>query len=577
MRNDSLLRFLIVGVVVCTCLVMPSPARSAGPQVQGSTPTPPAGEPPSLFDDVVDVRVVNIEAVVTDRRGGRVPGLGAADFRLTVDGKEVPVQYFTEIRDRQAVAGGSAAGLPSLDPGEAVATNYLVYIDDYLATRFERDLVLHALEKQIFRLGPADRMAVVAFDGHHLDRLSSWTGAQKDLARTLAQAQKRQAFGIQREAELHNFTDLRNAGSLLNDYRPQDRLAMEEIEYAQRLREQVGRSVAAASNAMRAASAQPGRKVLLLLASGWPFSVTQYVTQNPVRQASSIEVPTGEELYGPLVNTANRLGYTIYPVDVKGIQKNEGANIRVIDVSSNPTDPTNRFPGIAGLFREQEIHSALQYVALETGGRALIDADRTVALERAEADTRSYYWLGFAPQWQGDDELHKIRVEVLRPGLEVRSRESFVDLSRKAEVGLRIEGAMLFGPPEGSPRMMVKLEEPVAQGRSEMDLPVTLGIPVAGFTPMPVDGHYVADLVLHVYALDDQGRRSDIPVVPIRVSTQEAPEEGKYVSYSTRLRLRRTHQHLVLAVFDPVSGKISTAEIETRPPVKMGIRVDTGS
>jgi hypothetical protein len=34
------------------------------------------------------------------------------------------------------------------------------------------------------------------------------------------------------------------------------------------------------------------------------------------------------------------------------------------------------------------------------------------------------------------------------------------------------------------------------------------------------------------------------------------------------LRLRRTTQRLVLGVFDPVSGRISTAEIETGPPGK---------
>ena len=72
----------------------------------------------------------------------------------------------------------------------------------------------------------------------------------------------------------------------------------------------------------------------------------------------------------------------------------------------------------------------------------------------------------------------------------------------------------------------------------------------------------------NVGPLDDQGRRSEIPAVPIRVATEEAPAEDRYVPYSTRLLLRRTGQHLVLAVFDPVSGRISTAEIDMAPPGK---------
>lgn len=568
MRRGSLLRSVVVVFCAVWSVLTALPGPAAGQQPKASEP------PPSLFDDVVDVRVVNIEAVVTDRRGERVRGLGPADFRLTVDGKEVPIQYFTEIQNRQAVlpagaAGateGEVAGLPSLDPGEAVATSYLVFIDDFFSLTADRDLVLRSLREQLFRLGPADSMAVVAFDGRRLDLLSPWTGSQRELILALDRAVRRPAKGLQRVAELRSFSTLR--ASLLRDRERQERLSLEELDYAGRLAEQVERSVAAASNAMRGAATQPGRKVMLLLAGGWPFSVTEYVTQDPSRQASNRELPSGEELYGRLVDTANRLGYTIYPVDVKGIHGVE-STIRLSETADDPENTTDiRLPNGLNLFREQEIHSALQHVALETGGTALIDSTRTVALERAESDTRSYYWLGFTPEWKGNDERHDIRVRVLRPGLEVRSRESFLDLSRQAEVGMQVESSMLFGAPPGSPRMMVKLEEPEPQGRREMELPVTLGIPVAGFTALPVDGRYVADLVLHVFALDDQGRRSDIPGVPIRVATQEPPPEGRYVPYSTRLRLRQTGQHLVLAVFDPVSGRISTAEFDTAPAAR---------
>ncbi|HYG64068.1 MAG TPA: VWA domain-containing protein [Thermoanaerobaculia bacterium] len=548
--RESLIRFVVVGCAFLALAASPAIGQTAG--------QPKAAEPPpSLFDDVVDVRVVNIEAVVTDKKGERVKGLGPADFSLMVDGKEVPVQYFTEIQDRQAVAppaGGEVSGLPSLDPGGAVATSYLVFIDEFFSVPVDRDVVLRSLKAQLFRLGPEDSMAVVAFDGRRVSLLSRWTGSQKALAQALDQAIGRNGQGLQRLAELNSFTTLRQ--TLMDGTGRQERLSLEELDYASSLAEQLERSVAAAANAMRGAASPPGRKVMLLLTGGWPFSVAQYVVRDRMRQPVNRDLPTGEELYGGLVDTANRLGYTIYPVDVKGIQ-GSGVSAR-----------SNSFPVPEDYIREQEIHTALQHVALETGGRALLDADRAASLERAESDTRSYYWLGFTPEWKGNDQRHDIRLRVLRPGLEVRSRESFLDLSRKAEVGLQVESSMLFGPPPGSPRMMVKLEEPVRRGRSEMELPVTLGIPVAGFTPLQVDGRYVADLVLHVFALDDQGRRSEIPAVPIRVATQEAPSEDRYVPYSTRLLLRRTGQHLVLAVFDPVSGRISTAQIDMAPPGK---------
>ena len=51
-----------------------------------------------FFDEVIDVRVVNLEVVVTDRSGNRVTGLGPEDFELFVDRRAQDIQYFSEVR-----------------------------------------------------------------------------------------------------------------------------------------------------------------------------------------------------------------------------------------------------------------------------------------------------------------------------------------------------------------------------------------------------------------------------------------------------------------------------------------------
>src|SRR5436190_2175846 len=48
-----------------------------------------------VFGESIDVRVVNVEAVVTDRGGTRVRGLAAGDFRLLVDGKGVYIDVLS--------------------------------------------------------------------------------------------------------------------------------------------------------------------------------------------------------------------------------------------------------------------------------------------------------------------------------------------------------------------------------------------------------------------------------------------------------------------------------------------------
>lgn len=63
----------------------------------------PRGEVP-VVSETINVRVVNVEAVVTDASGKPVRGLSAGDFRLLVDGREVPVEYFTEVAEGTSVA-----------------------------------------------------------------------------------------------------------------------------------------------------------------------------------------------------------------------------------------------------------------------------------------------------------------------------------------------------------------------------------------------------------------------------------------------------------------------------------------
>src|SRR6185295_7496294 len=69
-------------------------------------------EQPPTFGEAVDVRVVNVEVVVTDRDGNRVPNLLPADFRLRMDGEEVPIEYFSEIQEGRSVAESAGEGKP---------------------------------------------------------------------------------------------------------------------------------------------------------------------------------------------------------------------------------------------------------------------------------------------------------------------------------------------------------------------------------------------------------------------------------------------------------------------------------
>jgi VWFA-related protein len=545
----------------------------------------PSAAPPPVFGEEIDVRVVNVEVVVTDREGQRVPGLKPDDFRLRVDGKDVPIEYFTEVREGRSIAAAAEGGttkppagdLPSVKPEGAVGTYYLVFIDDYFAIAPHRDAVLKSLKADLARLGPEDRMAIVAYDGGRLALLSSWSGSQADLGRAFDQAMARTARGFDRVTERRTFLrDEAFAGKVVGDNAPLDLnvattgLNERERAYGETLVRQVEGAVGAAVSAMRGFTAPQGRKVMLLLSGGWPFSARSYVTGGDKgqivapgggaaeRRAGSTmpsrELSEGEDSLRSLTSTANLLGYTLYPVDVPGVQ-------------TTAADAETEAPSTSGFenLQEQEIEGTLHFLAKETGGKPLLNSNRAGALPNASSDTRSYYWLGFSPAWQRNDKVHEIKVVARRSGLEVRSRTGFLDLSRQAEVSMKVESALLFGKFPGALPLPMRLGPPVRSKQGDLEIPVTLGLPVNLMTIVPLDGKYAAQLELRFAASDSQGNRSEIPVLPLNLSSEKLPTPGKHVRYDTTFTLHGKADHVVVAVYDPLSGRIATAEADIAP------------
>jgi VWFA-related protein len=561
-----------------------------------------AQDTPSSFGESIDVRVVNVEAVVTDRQGNRVSGLKPEDFRLRVDGKEVPVEYFSEVRDGEALpaapeaaAPAEAAQAPAKAGGGAVqgvaqgrvGTYYLLFIDDFFSIPAQRNVVLKGLRDELGRLGPDDRMAIVAYDGGRLTMISNWSGSPADLGRAFDQAMARRTRSLGRlaerttaESEQDFSTQSVGDGAPLDLSAQQPGLSDIQRRYAADLIRQIRGDVQASVSALRAFAAPRGRKVMLLLSGGWPFSVQSYASHGSGMPTK--ELPEGEELYRPLVNTANLLGYTLYPVDVPGVQSGAAdVNATPPPTSGDPelargfssavagtgeTVPSALLLGGFGNLSEHEVEGSLKYLAQETGGKPILNSNRALALGLARDDTRSFYWLGFSPTWKHDDKRHEIKLEARRSGLRARTRTGFLDLSRKAEVTMTVESALLFGNPPGALRMPLKVGEVARSKRGEVEIPITLGLPVDLMTVVPDGKRFTVQLELRFAASDADGDTAEIPTVPVTLTSDHAPTPGKVVKYETRIKLRGKAGHMVVAAYDPLSGKIATAETDLKMP-----------
>jgi len=555
-----------VCAVIGLCLSAGLPAASQDPP----------SSLPGIFSEVLDVRVVNIEVVVTDKSGVPVRGLQPEDFVLTIEGEEIRVEYFSEIRAGVAAAvtaeqkAMGVADLPAVIPGDPVETSYLVFIDEMFAIARDRDKVIRSLMEQVPRLGPNDRMAIVAYNGDQLDMLTTWSQSVPALERTLKGALERPVYGLRRLAEQRQYGyerilraafeirggTLNNGNFLRTDLDPDERF------YLERLTEQVQSSVTAAAMTLRSFAMPPGRKVMLIYSGGWPFFPVSFLGPHisPIIQAS--EVNRGTDLFRPLTDTANLLGYTLYPVDMPGFDdvRSGGVNRLTGRAFNSPVDV-----GYEGFRREQEFHITLDFLATETGGRAYINEQRLTAFDSTVSDTRSYYWLGFSPDREWDDRRHKVKVSVREPSFRVRSRDSYLDSSKEHEVDMALESALLFGSPPGSEALRVEVGEPRRSGRKRINVPISVLFPLTEVTFLPDAGEQVTYLELRVVVRDNEGRRAEIPSVPMTVRIESDPKPGAYGRFDTALLLRRLPHDAVVGVFDPASGRILSASIEISP------------
>lgn len=544
---------LIVGVLVS---MLPANAESAA--VVESSVT-------AALSESIDVRVINVEAVVTDKKGVRIHGLGAEDFRILVDGEEVPVGYFSEIRGGQALAAetqggqGFVASAPAVVAGEPLGTSYLIFIDEFFTVSNDRRTVLRALRDDLGRLGLNDRVAVVAWDGKGLEMLTSWTGSIERAQDVLDRALDRPSYGLQRVLEERQYLLGRGSAALRarRSFGPGAyQLGLDERIYADLIVDQVERAAQAAAATLRGFAAPPGRRVMLLLSGSWPYDPAQYVAGSRFRLVLESTIERGDEIYGPLEETANLLGYTLYPVDVPGIEGSTGA-----EASARSTLDA-RLLREASFNREDETHYTFYQLARKTGGRALLNGKRTSAFAEVVEDTRSFYWLGFTPNWAGDNEEHEIVVEVDRPDLKVRNRDSFSDLSQSMQLAMAVESAVLFGNPVSLNPLEIQVGRAKKAGWGKVEVPLTITIPVDQLTVLKDAAGYRADLEIHLAVLDERGSTADIAPIPFVFNSEQAPVEGDEVVFKTTLKMRRADHDLVVAVYDRTGGNMLSAAAE---------------
>jgi VWFA-related protein len=507
------------------------------------------------FRESVEVRVMDLDVVVTDSKGQPVRDLTKEDFRVRIDGKDMPIDYFTRIEAGTIHAPDLAAASPDRvlaeyqKGGEAyVPRHFLIYVDSGHLSPGLRNRALESLRDFVTRLGPSDSARIVVFD-RNSKTVTEWTTSKEQLLDGLSRMDK--SVGMSRlMTEMQTLRDIDSANrrgtrsSMARFYADQERRAVTDL--LKDLDTQVSTLVPLS-----------GKKSILFVSGGFDFqpgyAMTSYALGGNAGLSADTRTMSAE--VDAVTRRANALDVTINTLDARGLTS-EGA-------SASNDDPLASRGGVS-FFARQDSQTGLVTLARETGGLALVNSnDLQKGLSRVYEDSSTYYSLGVNLSKLGAAGYRKVQVDLGRPGFEVRARRGYAVLPAEDLARAGARATILTNVSYLSVPVQLKIAPP-HKGKKLYEMPVTVIIPSSALTFLPEGDTTRASAEIYVGVIDDRGATSDIGrEVAVFTLPRDAPGSTP-LTHQLTLATKKGNYRIVVNVRDAGTGKIGTAKADIR-------------
>ena len=546
------------------------------------------------FRDSLRIDLVEVEAVVTDRRGRPVPDLGPDDFEVLEDGRPVEVRHFAVMAPEEArvAAGGSAesgatspeAATPPTPEGMAEPPHVVIYLDEDNMLAGERNRMLHRLEPLLSGLPEGARIQVLTQQGG-LKPLLPFTRDRGAVRQALEQAAEGSGGARQRQRERWRALD-----RVLAAETDEEALRVAVLYASQRMAE-VKTTVGHLASLVDTLAPLPGRKAIIYLGSGLQILAGREAFQvrdpganfgrsgHPALRAGEFDATP---LYKELAARASAARVAFYGVDAGGVR---GA--ASFDVERMESFPVQLDADIA-----ENVARPLQLMAQATGGLAITGTNRIEPeIARVAADFSRHYVLGFSPSASAANEaadeaggIHAIEVRVRRPGLRVRHRTSYLHrdpdqrLTDAVTAALSLPREAVAADTAGSDGPTLAFGTPQRLGDGTFRVPVEVRIPFSEMVLVPSGSRWVNDLEVFVAVASPDGATSPVRRAPVTVDLSTAAARAARGDYTVTVPLRMAagEHRVAVGVRDAVTGveTVTAADTDVQaPPSPLQIRV----
>ncbi len=432
-----------------------SPKATPAPTPPNTATTPPTTNPQRTTgeseEDVVRItsNLVQVDAVVHDKRGQVVTDLRPEDVEVLVDGKPQQITNFSYVSNEsrtvttQPAKTNADKNAPPAPPvrlrPEQVRRTMALVVDD-LGTSFESmHYVRRALKKFVDEQMQPDDLVAIMRTSAGMGALQQFTSDKRLLYAAIEHIRwypsgrggvsafaaiegnpfghspgktgaSGSAGGVARNDNDGSNIGRDNSSSTLDDFR-------EQIF-------SVG-TLGALNFIVRGLKELPGRKSIVLFSDG-------FVLFSPPKGNDSPDIGTGLRVFEALrrlIDLANRASVVVYTIDARGLPTlsltaaDDTSRLGAGGLASNVADRSEKF------YNSQQ---GLSYLADQTGGFFVRNTNDIVGgVRRVLDDQQGYYLIGYRPDeatfktMNGRLHFNKFQLKLSRPGLSVRTRSGF--------------------------------------------------------------------------------------------------------------------------------------------------------
>jgi VWFA-related protein len=528
-------------------------------------------EPPRLVENI-DVRVINIDVVVTDRKGNPILGLKREDFEIFENSvpKAISNFYAVEnslptVQEAEEQLPAPTAAKPTIVRKDEVPDNLkrriIFYVDNLSLAPFNRNRVFKQMKDFVTTvMRPGDEAMVATFNRSMKVR-QGFTKDPVQVQQQLDIIAGESAMGSMNYSERKQTEDrIRQAQG------PNEAMATAR-SYAQSVEHDLRQSAASINALMSTLAGVEGKKVLVLTTEGFPiqpgremFQFVDEISREKNWQATGTIIEgmsfDSSSLIQGIAKTANANGITMYTIHAAGLTGGT-------EFSAENSAPT---PVSVSLAAQSNTTDSVRIMADMTGGLASVQTNNFQdAFRKIERDLENYYSLGYRASTERVDRQRYVSVRLKNNPNRyiVRSRQTFVEKSAYAEMNDRVIANLLYKTKANDLNILVRTGAPVAVEDGLYRVPIEIHIPMDSLTLLPQgETDFAGGFDVYVAVADKNNDMSDVARKghQLRVATSDMERaKGKYYTYSLDLVMEKGLNRISVGVVDQVSNSTGFA------------------